>query len=649
MPETASPVTLPFSVPSGGDSSWIAPYYAEVFGSIQAGSSPYVALLNVLRYLYYPKTESSFRAQVWVLIGLFSLTLLIILLGLGLRLHQGRMFFFHRLDKTVAIPGGSLFPICALTYSALGLAVMIGATQIVEFSSYPHWWQGVRAGWIGPLWLGIFFEVWACYSGWYIRRYGAHFRESTVKTLCAFSIPIVIVLSAWVPPTFLFVRGAREFNEALRVADVVKGTLERWQSTWSPTEGLNLANFMSLFDIGAKMGKALVEYSSNFQIGCLYVATLLTVTLIAYLIGAVLELDHLSKTIHRLKIEHRLGVKARVAVKGEGDDDDDKERGGPSRLSRLVKRATTTIMSSRDVDEELDDEYARGMGKGRRQWILMEWVRTNRILTTACIAALLMAEIGLLFWKGFTKVGYETPSSQFKAELLISGWLNSLMMTLVSLLILFRSLDGSSPLVDRLRRVLPFVPFPPSLERRGNGTSVGSVSTNPGGPPRHYYNSEKTVIVCEERPVFENKIIVEEDEEGEEGSEEDVERTWTEGGGSSSKGYSFNASTVRPLVRVPPRSASLSYPSTSTLSSSSRGEKTISRVPVPTLGSSDRPTTTLRRQGSTFSQASSYSPPPPEYRRESNAHSIELEDDDSAVDKDGGGGGGGGGQGTSKV
>lgn len=114
----------------------------------------------------------------------------------------------------------------------------------------------------------------------YIRRYGAHFRESTVKTLCAFSIPIVIVLSAWVPPTFLFVRGAREFNEALRVADVVKGTLERWQSTWSPTEGLNLANFMSLFDIGAKMGKALVDYSSNFQIGCLYVATLLTVTLI---------------------------------------------------------------------------------------------------------------------------------------------------------------------------------------------------------------------------------------------------------------------------------------------------------------------------------------------------------------------------------
>lgn len=226
--------------------------------------------------------------------------------------------------------------------------------------------------------------------------------------------------------------------------------------------------------------------------------------------------------------------------------------------------------------------------------------------------------------------------------MLISGWLNSLMMTLVSLLILFRSLDGSSPLVDRLRRVLPFVPFPPSLERRGNGTSVGSVSTNPGGPPRHHYNSEKTVIVCEERPVFENKIIVEEDEEGEgEGSEEDVEQTWTERGGSSSKGYSFNASTVRPLVRVPPRSASLSYPSTST--SSSRSEKTISRVPVPTLGSSDRPTTTLRRQGSTFSQASTYSPPPPEYRRESNAHSIELEDDDSAVDKDGGGG-----QGTSK-
>jgi hypothetical protein len=129
----------------------------------------------------------------------------------------------------------------------------------------------------------------------------------------------------------------------------------------------------------------------------------------AYLIGAALELAHLSKTINRLKIEHNLGVQARVAIKGEGQQQEPRSRF--SQFSGSFLRRQSTVKAP-DIEEQLDDEYARGMGKGRRQWILMEWVRTNRILTTGCIAALLMAEIGLLFWKGFTKVGYETPSSR---------------------------------------------------------------------------------------------------------------------------------------------------------------------------------------------------------------------------------------------
>lgn len=236
----------------------------------------------------------------------------------------------------------------------------------------------------------------------------------------------------------------------------------------------------------------------------------------------------------------------------------------------------------------------------------MEWVRTNRILTTACIAALLVAEIGLLFWKGFTKQGFEAPSSrksrfalflpnsntdvisllsiEFKAEILLAGWLNSLLMTLVSLLILFRSLDGSSPLVDRLRTYLPFVPFPPSLERR-NGTSVGSISTN-GGPPRHHFNSEKTVV--SERPIFENKIIIEEEEESEEA-----------GRAQSSSSLETPSSSDEGHHRRP------SY-------SSRSSSRNVMRIPVPTLEISA----------------------PPEDRRGSSLGSIEMEDDDSAVDKE---------------
>ncbi|GAA5828691.1 hypothetical protein JCM5353_008503 [Sporobolomyces roseus] len=557
---------LPFDVPAGSY-SWIAPYYAQVFQEIANGGSPYESLMDIL-------TEIGFRVQLWVLVALFALSILIILLGLALRLYQGRMFIVHRLDKTVLIPGGALFPVCALAYSALGLIVLVGAIEISNLRTpFPSWFQGTRAAWIGPLWTAVFFEVWACYAGWYIRRYGAHFRESTLKTIFAFSLPVIVLVIAWVPPTVLFVLGAQDFNAAIGVSRTVLDLLVKWNSTWTPEKGLELDNFASLFEQGDGLGKGLLGYSEKFRIGCLYVATLLVITLIAYLVGAALELSHLSKTIRRLKIEHNLGVQTRASKE---------QRSRLAQLSHSVLRRQSTVKV--DLEEQLDDEYARGQGKGRRQWILMEWVRTNRILTTGCIAALLVAEIGLLFWKGFTKQGFEAPSSQFKAEILLAGWLNSLLMTLVSLLILFRSLDGSSPLVDRLRTYLPFVPFPPSLERR-NGTSVGSISTN-GGPPRHHFNSEKTVV--SERPIFENKIIIEEEEEQEEA-----------GRAQSSSSLDTPSSSDEGHNRRP------SY-------SSRSSSRNVLRIPVPTLEISA----------------------PPEERRGSSLGSIEMEDDDSAVDKE---------------
>ncbi|GAA6061399.1 hypothetical protein JCM10212_000659 [Sporobolomyces blumeae] len=471
--------SLPFAIPSSADGGWIAPYYAEVFGSIAAGGSPYLSLLNILKYLYYPKTNQGFRIQLWILIGLFAFTMTIILLGLALRAYQGRMWLFHRMDRTVVIPGGALFPICSLAYAALGLLVVVGAIQISNFRTpYPTWYMGIRAAWIGALWTGIFFEVWACYAGWYIRRYGAHFRESTPKTIIALLIPVLIVIVAWVPPTVFYVLGSMSFNRAVRASRVVNDLLVEWQQTWTPAKGIELDKFAGLFEIGAEMGGGLLTYGDWYTRGALYVAAVLIVTLVAYLIGAALEINHLSRTIRRLKAEHNLGLNPRATSNVK------------SRFSAFSNSVLGREAKPDDIDEQLDDEYARGQGKGRRQWELMEWVRTNRVLTTACIAALLCAETGLALWKGFTSVTYETPSAQFMTNVLLSGWLNSLLSTLVSLLILFRSLDGSSPLVDRLRTLLPFVPFPPSLERRS--PTSGSVSN---GPPKHrVYNGEKSVM-----------------------------------------------------------------------------------------------------------------------------------------------------------
>lgn len=43
------------------------------------------------------------------------------------------------------------------------------------------------------------------------------------------------------------------------------------------------------------------------------------------------------------------------------------------------------------------------------------------------------------------------------------SWINGILSTIVSLLILFRSLDGSSPTVATLRHYFPFLPLPPAI------------------------------------------------------------------------------------------------------------------------------------------------------------------------------------------
>jgi hypothetical protein len=50
--------------------------------------------------------------------------------------------------------------------------------------------------------------------------------------------------------------------------------------------------------------------------------------------------------------------------------------------------------------------------------------------------------------------------------------MNGVLSTLVSLLILFRSLDGSSALVQRVQGIVPWLPLPPAVSIRGNETTL---------------------------------------------------------------------------------------------------------------------------------------------------------------------------------
>lgn len=49
--------------------------------------------------------------------------------------------------------------------------------------------------------------------------------------------------------------------------------------------------------------------------------------------------------------------------------------------------------------------------------------------------------------------------------------MNGILSTLVSLLILFRSLDGSNPAARRLQSLFPWLPLPPAVGLRGQETT----------------------------------------------------------------------------------------------------------------------------------------------------------------------------------
>jgi hypothetical protein len=61
----------------------------------------------------------SHRAQLWTLLGLFAVSMVIILAGIALRISQGRFWLVHRVDSTVLIPNISLtYSVCAVAYAA---------------------------------------------------------------------------------------------------------------------------------------------------------------------------------------------------------------------------------------------------------------------------------------------------------------------------------------------------------------------------------------------------------------------------------------------------------------------------------------------------------------------------------------------------
>lgn len=106
-------------------------------------------------------------------------------------------------------------------------------------------------------------------------------------------------------------------------------------------------------------------------------------------------------------------------------------------------------------------------------------------------------------------------------------YMNGVLSTLVSLLILFRSLDGSSPAARRLQALFPFLPLPPSVGLRSNGKEAGAQRVT------HEFKQTTTEMLKgkkpsdgdEELPVM-VQLANERRAEGEREREENGEKDW---------------------------------------------------------------------------------------------------------------------------
>ncbi|BGP39111.1 hypothetical protein JCM10450v2_003065 [Rhodotorula kratochvilovae] len=440
---------------SGGSSlippgtEWISSYYGAILQQVQSGQSPYAFIERIVFGLYHPDVPPAFAVQLWALFGVFIFAAVVIVLGLSLRLAQGRLWFFTRLDRTVILPNtATLYGLCALVYQGLGIVLILLSIDVSKGADQQPYYQGLRRAWFGALWLGIYCETWSCLCSWYVRSRGAFYKQSHLRTAFALVLPLVLPLVAWIPPAYLFTRASQKYNRSFRISEDINAQLALWEAAFKPGDGFDVTKLATLFQPGAELGGALTDASKTARIGYGYCAGVLLLTFVIYLLAISLEVSHLSSTVSQLRAQARQAAFARSPAR-RAEDKPPAAAGGPLPAHLLA---------------QLEEEQLGRGGDGQHPWTLLAWVRRNRLYTAACIATLLLVNAALDLWQAVTPLDLRYPSGQFQVETLVSCWLNGLLSTLVSLLLLFRSLDATtSPFLSLLRTHLPFLPFPPSV------------------------------------------------------------------------------------------------------------------------------------------------------------------------------------------
>jgi hypothetical protein len=123
---------------------------------------------------------------------------------------------------------------------------IVTAVQISDGKPYPIFYIGLQGAWPGLLWIGMYTEIWATFSAYYIRVNGAYYRESWWKKVVAGTLPFFLPIVAFVPAAVLFVYAAQGFNAAVCESLVLRGLLQGFQAEWIAEDGLDLVNCESV-------------------------------------------------------------------------------------------------------------------------------------------------------------------------------------------------------------------------------------------------------------------------------------------------------------------------------------------------------------------------------------------------------------------
>ncbi|GAA5902329.1 hypothetical protein JCM6882_000503 [Rhodosporidiobolus microsporus] len=487
---------------------WITPQFEMVLKRIQDGESPYLFFIHTLDGLFRPSVPRGFRTQLAVATAFFGFACAIILAGLLVRITSGRFWLFHRLDRTIILPNTStIYGVCSLVYTSLGIVVADCAIRSSRGDPIPPYYIGLRAAWMAPLWTGIYCECWATLCGWYIRKNGAFYKQSALKSAVAIVLPFFLLLAAWIPPLVLFYLAAHDYNASYRFATSLSNSLRALEATWTPSDGLEMDELLRLFGPGANVAKHLVRYSERSRIGYGYCGGVLLCTFLLYIVGAWLEISHLSRTATQLRKQ--------ALAQGAPPPRQ------PTLCERTSKRFSTKIRQvvapspplsgtviapalSVDLMQQLDEEhFARADGRTaavQHPWTLLSWARRNRIWSAVCISTMLLVNAGLDIWQAATRLNLQMSTQQFQVETLVSCWLNGILCTIVAFLLLFRSLDAtSSPFLSALRKHLPFLPFPPPV-----ASAVRSHITTE--PPRFTHHGANNALQLVERTATSSPV-----------------------------------------------------------------------------------------------------------------------------------------------